>query len=110
MRLESFEAAGGGALQKQEYESTNASTEFQVTCVAKIQKNRAATDGENKVIATTFTGAIMEQQAGIKSLREILTGIENKMTNREPKTPPQQRRQEEVMPPRRERRHCESDS
>merc|ERR1712153_231296 len=70
--IESFEAAGGGASKKQGYKSTNASTEFQATCVAEIQQNRAATDEENKVMATAFTGAIAEQQAEIKSLREIL--------------------------------------
>ena len=108
--IESFEAAGGGASKKQGYESTNAATEFQAACVAEIQQNRAATDEENKVMATAFTGAIAEQQAEIKSLREILASIENKMTTRTPRTPPRQRRREEVTPPRRERRHYESDS
>ena len=108
--IESFEVAGGGASKKQGYESTNASTEFQAACVAKIQQNRTATNKENKVMATAFTGAIAEQQAEIKSLREILASIKNKMTNREPRTPPRQRQQEEVTPLRRERRHYESDS
>ena len=76
--IESFEATGGGASKKQGYESTNASTEFQAACVAEIQQNRAATDEENKVMATAFTGAITEQQAKIKSLREILASIEKK--------------------------------
>ena len=34
--IKSFEAAGGGASKKLGYESTNASTEFQAVCVAKI--------------------------------------------------------------------------
>ena len=108
--IESFEAVGGGASKKQGYESTNASAEFQAACVAEIQQNRAATDKENKVMATAFTGAIAEQQVEIKSLREILVSIENKMTTREPRTSPRQRRREEGTPPRRERRHYESDS
>ena len=105
--IKSFEAAGDGASKKQGYKSTNASTEFQAACVAEIQQNRAATNEENKVMATAFTGAIAEQQAKIKSLRKILASIENKMTTREPRTPPRQRRQEEVTPPQRERRHYE---
>ena len=108
--IKSFEAAGDGASKIQGYKSTNASTEFQAACVVEIQQNRAATDEENKVMVTAFTGAISEQQAEIKSLCEILASIENKMTIREPRTPPQQRRQEEVTPPQREQRHYESDS
>ena len=92
------------------YESTDASTKFQAACVAEIQQNRATSDEENKIMATAFTGAITEQQEQIKSLREILASIENKMTNREPRTPPRQCRQEEVTPPQRERRHYKSDS
>jgi hypothetical protein len=108
--IESFEAAGGGASKKKGYKSTNAATKFQAACVAKIQQNRAATDKENKVMVTVFTGAIAEQQAEIKSLREILASIKNKMTDREPRTPPRQRRQEEVTPLQRSRQHCELDS
>ena len=108
--IESFETVGDGASKKQGYESTNASTEFQAACVAKIRQNRVAADKENKVMTTAFNGAIAEQQAEIKSLREILASIKNKMPNREPRTAPRQSQQEEVTPPRRERQHYESDS
>ena len=56
--IESFEAAGGGALKKQGYASTNVSTKFQAACVAKIQQNRATSNEENTVMEKTFIGAI----------------------------------------------------
>ena len=43
-----FKAAGGDALKKQGYKSTNVATKFQVACVAMIRMNRALTNEENK--------------------------------------------------------------
>ena len=97
--------------KKQGYKSTNATTKFQAACVAEIRENRATTNKENKITATAFTGAIAKKQAAIKSLREILASIKNKMETWEPRTPPRQRRRKEVeTPPRQPRRHYKLES
>ena len=44
--IESFDAASGGLSEKQEYESTNASTNFKIICAARIKGNKAMADKE----------------------------------------------------------------
>ena len=60
--IKSFEADGGGALKKQGYERTTASTESQAACAAEIQQYRATSDEENMIMAMAFIGAIVDQQ------------------------------------------------
>ena len=94
--IEDFETVDGGASNRQGYGSTNTVTKFQTACVAEIKGNTATANKETKVVAMTFTGAIDEQQAEIKSLRESMASTENNMTTREPRTSPHQRHREEV--------------
>ena len=85
-----FEVADDGASKKQGYKSRHGVTKFQAMYVTEIKENRAATNKENKIMATVFNGVIAEQQADIKSLRGIMASIKNKMASREQRTPPQQ--------------------
>jgi hypothetical protein len=85
--IESFEAAGGGASKKQGYKSTDVAAEFQAVCIAEIRENRATTNKKNKVMTMAFTGAIMEQQATIKSLCKILASIASRPRSKDATTP-----------------------
>jgi hypothetical protein len=111
--IETYEAAGGGASKKQGFESTNAVAEIQAACENKITENKAETSREMTAMATEFVGVINEQKEQIKSLREVLASIENKLSTRVPATPPRRSRRvlyesdsdtEEETPPRRKRK------
>ena len=111
--IESYEAAGGGASKRQGFESTNAVAEIQTACVNQITENKAENTREMTQMATEFAGVINEQKEQIKSLREVLASIENKLSARAPVTPPRRSRRvayesdsdtEEETPPRRRRK------
>jgi hypothetical protein len=86
--IETYEAAGGGASKKQGFESTNAVAEIQTACVNQITQNKAENSREMTAMATEFAGVINEQKEQIKSLREVLASIENKLSTKAPATPP----------------------
>jgi hypothetical protein len=90
--IESYEAAGGGASKRQGFESTNAVAEIQTACVNQITENKAENTREMTQMATEFAGVINEQKEQIKSLREVLASIENKLSARAPATPPRRSR------------------